>query len=56
MDLYSLGIVFFEMVYPFRTGHERVLCIQVYLRLGAKACLCRNHMLSLCGTFYVQRQ
>jgi hypothetical protein len=35
VDLYSLGIVFFEMTHAFRTGHERVMCIQVCRVLAA---------------------
>lgn len=28
VDVYSLGIIYFEMLYPFKTGHERVITLQ----------------------------
>lgn len=28
VDVYSLGIIYFEMLYPFKTGHERVVILQ----------------------------
>lgn len=28
VDVYSLGIIYFEMLYPFKTGHERVAILQ----------------------------
>lgn len=28
VDVYSLGIIYFEMLYPFATGHERIISLQ----------------------------
>lgn len=28
VDVYSLGIIYFEMLYPFKTGHERIIILQ----------------------------
>jgi serine/threonine protein kinase len=28
VDVYSLGIIYFEMLYPFKTGHERISILQ----------------------------
>lgn len=28
VDVYSLGIIYFEMLYPFSTGHERIIKLQ----------------------------
>lgn len=28
VDVYSLGIIYFEMLYPFATGHERIITLQ----------------------------
>lgn len=28
VDVYSLGIIYFEMLYPFKTGHERINTLQ----------------------------